>query len=78
MDVTFKEDENRSRKGNGGGNFSIVRKVDLNMVRRDKESKNSLKIRRFKAGLNPQIKALEIKAKNCFVCNQRTSVKLLL
>jgi len=49
LDVTFREDLSRVRKGNGAENLSVLRRSALNILRGDTESKKSLKRRRLKA-----------------------------
>lgn len=50
LDMVFREDESRMRKGNSPENFAILRRIALNLVRRDVTSKFSLKARRKAAG----------------------------
>lgn len=52
MDMVFREDESRMRKGHSPENFAILRRVALNLVKRDTTSKFSLKARRKAAGWN--------------------------
>jgi predicted transposase YbfD/YdcC len=52
LDMVFREDESRMRKGNSPENFAILRRIALNVVRRDASSKFSLKARRKAAGWN--------------------------
>lgn len=49
LDVTFREDLSRVRKGNGAENLSVLRRATLNILKSDVESKKSLKRRRLKA-----------------------------
>lgn len=51
LDVLFKEDSSRIRKDNGARNMSILRRLALNLLRQD-TSKGSLKMKRYKAGLD--------------------------
>jgi len=51
LDVTFKEDANRSRSGNAPVNMNILRKMALQKIARMKD-KLSLKKRRFRASMN--------------------------
>lgn len=51
LDVTFKEDACRARKGNAAENLNIMRKVALHRLAQSK-IKLSLKKRRFRASLN--------------------------
>jgi predicted transposase YbfD/YdcC len=50
LDIAFREDDCRIRKGNGAENFAVLRHIALNLLRREKTSKGSLKGRRKKAG----------------------------
>lgn len=52
LDVTFREDLARTRKGHGARNMAVVRHFALNIVRAA-DDKRSLKIRRKLAGWNP-------------------------
>lgn len=49
LDVTFNEDNSRTRKDNGAENLSVLRRAALNILRGDKNSKKSLKRRRHQA-----------------------------
>ena len=51
MDVTFREDEMRIRKGNSSQNMVVLRHIALNILKKDK-SKGSLKQKRYKATLD--------------------------
>jgi predicted transposase YbfD/YdcC len=54
LDVVFREDESRARIGNSQENLSLVRKLALNILRKHFDStKDSLKIKRYKATLSP-------------------------
>ncbi|HXT83488.1 MAG TPA: ISAs1 family transposase [Verrucomicrobiae bacterium] len=50
LDVSFREDDCRVRKGNAAGNFAIVRHVALNALKSEKSSKVGIKNKRHKAG----------------------------
>jgi len=52
LDVTFREDECRIRKGNAPENMSIIRQLALSMLKAEKSAKVGLKIKRSKAGWN--------------------------
>jgi predicted transposase YbfD/YdcC len=54
LDVTFREDANRTRKGKAPENLALLRRLALNVVKKDheKHAKRSLKARRFLASLN--------------------------
>ncbi len=51
LDVTFKEDQSRLRKGHGARNMAVVRHFAINLVRAAKDKK-SIKLRRKVAGWN--------------------------
>jgi len=50
LDVTFREDESRKRAGKTAKNFTVVRRIALNLLRTCDELKISLKRKRLKAG----------------------------
>ena len=52
LDVTYREDLSRVRKGNGAENLSTLRRATLNLLKEDKSNKHSLKKKRSKACLN--------------------------
>lgn len=54
LDITFREDDCRVRKGNAAGNFSILRHIALNLLKQETTAKVGLKIKRNKAGWNHQ------------------------
>ena len=49
LDITFREDDCRIRKGNGAENFAVLRHIALNLLRRETSTKLSLRARRKKA-----------------------------
>jgi hypothetical protein len=51
LDVVFLEDMQRKRNKNVAQNFAIVRKIVLNLLKKDK-GKESLRSKRLKAGWN--------------------------
>jgi predicted transposase YbfD/YdcC len=53
LDVTFGDDQSRLRKGHGARNMAVVRHFAVNLVRAIKD-KRSLKLRRKRAGWDPQ------------------------
>ena len=53
LDVTFREDLSRLRKGHGAKNMALVRHFALNLVRQVKD-RRSIKLRRKRADRNPQ------------------------
>lgn len=53
LDVDFKEDQSRLRKGHGAKNMAVVRHFAINLVRSAKD-KHSIKLRRKRAGWDPK------------------------
>jgi predicted transposase YbfD/YdcC len=51
LDMTFREDTLRNRIGHSAENFSRIRRLALNLLRREKTCKASLKSKRLQAGL---------------------------
>jgi predicted transposase YbfD/YdcC len=49
LDIAFREDDCRIRKGNGAENFAVLRHIALNLLRQEKTVKRSLKGKRMKA-----------------------------
>ena len=49
LDIASREDDCRIRKGNGAENFAVLRHIALNLLRREKTVKRSLKGKRMKA-----------------------------
>lgn len=52
LDVTFKEDQSRLRRGHGARNMALVRRLAFNLVRANR-GKRSIKTARKAAGWNP-------------------------
>lgn len=52
LDMTFHEDASRIRKDNAPLNFSILRRLSLNLLSRDKTVRGSIAMRRYRAGLD--------------------------
>jgi len=61
LDMIFREDEQRKRANHAAANFAIVRKIALNLLKKDK-GKESLRSKRLKAAWNKEflIKILKI------------------
>jgi predicted transposase YbfD/YdcC len=53
LDVTFREDESRVRKDHAPTNFSLIRKLALNLLRADKTVRKSIPQKMIKASVNP-------------------------
>lgn len=49
LDIAFREDECRLRKGNGAANFSMLRHIAINLLKKNK-TKLGIKNKRLKAG----------------------------
>lgn len=50
LDVAFNEDRSRVRKDHGPENFSILRRIALNLLKQEKSEKVGVKAKRLKAG----------------------------
>lgn len=51
LDVTFNEDSSRIRQGHAAQNLNLVCRLSVNLLKRE-SSKASLKMKRYKAGLD--------------------------
>lgn len=54
LDIAFREDESRIRKGNGPQNFAVLRHIALNLLKQNSSSKLGIKNRRLRAGWDNQ------------------------
>jgi len=52
LDVAFREDDSRVRKGNAPQNFSVIRHMALNMLKQEKSAKGGVKAKRLQAALS--------------------------
>lgn len=52
LDIGFREDESRYRAGNGAENFAVLRKLAINLIRRDKSVKIGAKGKRLRAAMD--------------------------
>jgi len=50
LDVAFREDESRIRKDHAPENFAILRHMALNLLKKEKSTRRSVKTKRLKAG----------------------------
>lgn len=50
LDVAFREDESRLRKGDGAENFSVLRRIALNLLKKEKTDKTGVETKRLRAG----------------------------
>ena len=49
LDITFREDDSRIRRGNGAENFAVLRHIALNLLKQENSAKRSLRAKRKKA-----------------------------
>jgi predicted transposase YbfD/YdcC len=49
LDVAFGEDQSRKRAGNAAQNFSLLNRIALNLIRKDKSTKGSVRGKRLQA-----------------------------
>jgi hypothetical protein len=61
LDIIFREDEQRKRANHAAANFAVVRKIGLNLLKKD-NGKESLRTKRLKAAWNKEflIKIIKI------------------
>ncbi len=52
LDIAFREDHSRIRKGNGPQNFAVLRHIALNLLKHDFSTNLGIKNRRLRAGWN--------------------------
>lgn len=50
LDIAFREDESRIRKGNGAENFAVLRHIALNLLKKENTAKVGIHNKRLKAG----------------------------
>ena len=50
LDVTFREDDCRIRKGYGAQNFAVLRHIALNLLKQEQTTKCGIKNKRLQAG----------------------------
>jgi predicted transposase YbfD/YdcC len=50
LDVAFREDDSRIRKGHGAENFALLRHIALNLLKQEQASKIGMQNKRLKAG----------------------------
>jgi hypothetical protein len=50
LDVGFREDESRIRKGQGSENMAVIRHIALNLLSQEKSCSRGKKAKRLKAG----------------------------
>lgn len=52
LDIAFREDESRARKGNSAENLNIIRHMALNLLKQEKTLKVGIKAKRLRCGWN--------------------------
>ena len=52
LDIAFREDESRKRKGSVPVNFAAIRHIALNLLRNNKTFKSSVKTKRLNAAMD--------------------------
>ncbi|KVR01779.1 transposase [Burkholderia ubonensis] len=57
LDVAFGENQCRVRIDNAAQNFAILRRITMNLLRRDTSTKVGIKIRRLKAATSDRYRA---------------------
>jgi predicted transposase YbfD/YdcC len=50
LDVAFREDDSRIRKGHGAENFAILRPMALNLLKQERTTRIGMRNKRLKAG----------------------------
>lgn len=50
LDIAFREDEARARKGHAAANLATVRSIALNLLKQERSSKRGVKTKRLRAG----------------------------
>ena len=50
LDVAFREDDSRIRKGHGAANFAILRHIALNLLKQEQTTQIGMQNKRLKAG----------------------------
>ena len=53
LDISFRENDCRIRKGNGAENFAVLRHIALNLLKQEKSTKLSLRAKRKRAAWDP-------------------------
>ena len=61
LDVTFREDDCRVRKGNASENFAVVRHIALGLLQQEKTAGTGIKAKRFKCALSTAHMCFEVK-----------------
>ena len=54
LDVIFKEDQNRARSANAAENLAALRRLAVNLLRKDKKCKRSVKGKLMRAAIDPE------------------------
>lgn len=82
LDLAFREDESRLRKGHGAENFAILRRIALNLLKQEKSVKLGIKNKRLKAAWDHdylfKLLSLWKYLKSVYVIEVKTAKKLFL
>lgn len=62
LDMTFREDESRKRKGNGALAFNVLRKIALNLFKQDETMKASMARKKKMAALDDEFRSVLIES----------------
>jgi predicted transposase YbfD/YdcC len=62
LDIAFREDESRVRKGHGAENFAVLRHIALNLLRQETTARCSIRGKRLKAGWDNDYLLMVLKA----------------
>lgn len=54
LDVTFREDDSRARTRNAAQNLATLRRIALNLIKKEPSKRDSLRGKRYMAALNPK------------------------
>ena len=53
LDVTFHEDDSRARTRNAAQNLASLRRIALNLIKKDRSKNDTMRGKRFAAALDP-------------------------
>lgn len=67
LDVIFNEDYSRSRKDNSAHNLAVLRKIAINLIKAQKNTKGSIRVKRLRAALEPDFLLNVLTQKNATI-----------